>query len=53
MLSESQWVVLVGVLSVVATVVIAFVLARASRRRYAEFRSHFDSEQRVSTPRSA
>jgi hypothetical protein len=53
MLSESQWVVLVGVLSVVATVVIAFVLAHRTRRRYAEFRSHFGSEQRMSPPRSA
>jgi uncharacterized membrane protein YdjX (TVP38/TMEM64 family) len=36
MLTETQWVVLVGVLAIVATAVIAFVMVRWSRRRYAE-----------------
>jgi len=40
MLSETQWIVLVGVLALVATAVIAFVMARLSRRRYAELNRH-------------
>jgi hypothetical protein len=44
MLTETQWIVVVGVVAVVAMAAIAFFMARSMRRRHAALRSRFGPE---------